>query len=114
MALKLGAQKNGLYDGCHATPMDLHMKNYGGLDLEPKERKNYRKICYFLGIMINEKGQRFLDEGKILGITHTLNMEERFWNSQTILLGKFLIVKFLTCFMKNIDFMMLILLKQKL
>ena len=40
------------------------MKNYGGLDLEPKERKNYRKICYFLGIMINEKGQRFLDEGK--------------------------------------------------
>ena len=27
MALKLGAKKNGLYDGCHATPMDLHMKN---------------------------------------------------------------------------------------
>ncbi len=64
MALKIGATKHGLYDGCHATPMDLHMKNYGGLDLEPKERKNYRKICYFLGIMINAKGQRFLDEGK--------------------------------------------------
>ena len=44
--------------------MDLHMKNYGGLDLEPSERKNYRKICYFLGIMINAKGKRFLDEGK--------------------------------------------------
>ena len=64
MALKIGATKHGLYHGCHATPMDLHMKNYGGLDLEPKERKNYRKICYFLGIMINAKGQRFLDEGK--------------------------------------------------
>ena len=64
MALKLGAKKNGLYDGCHATPMDLHMKDYGGLDLEPKERKNYRKICYFLGIMVNAKGKRFLDEGK--------------------------------------------------
>ncbi len=64
MALKLGAKKHGLYDGCHATPMDLHMKNYGGLDLEPGERKNYRKICYFLGIMINAKGRRFLDEGK--------------------------------------------------
>ena len=51
-------------DGCHATPMDLHMKNYGGLDLEPSERKNYRKICYFLGIMINANGKRFLDEGK--------------------------------------------------
>jgi len=64
MALEIGAMKNGLYDGCHATPMDLYMKDYGGLDLEPKERKNYRKICYFLGIMINSKGKRFLDEGK--------------------------------------------------
>jgi len=64
MALEIGAVKHGLYNGCHATPMDLHMKNYGGLDLEPSERKNYRKICYFLGIMINAKGKRFLDEGK--------------------------------------------------
>ena len=64
MALEIGASKHGLYDGCHATPMDLHMKDYGGLDLQPSERKNYRKICYFLGIMINAKGKRFLDEGK--------------------------------------------------
>ena len=64
MALEIGAAKHGLYDGCHATPMDLHMKNYGGLDLKPSERKNYRKICYFLGIMINANGKRFLDEGK--------------------------------------------------
>ena len=64
MALEIGAIKHGLYDGCHATPMDLHMKDFGGLDLEPSERKNYRKICYFLGIMINAKGKRFLDEGK--------------------------------------------------
>jgi len=64
MALEIGAAKHGLYNGCHATPMDLHMKNYGGLDLEPSERKNYRKICYFLGIMINANGKRFLDEGK--------------------------------------------------
>ncbi|MDC1280895.1 FAD-dependent tricarballylate dehydrogenase TcuA [bacterium] len=64
MALDIGAIKHGLYDGCHATPMDLYMKNYGGLDLEPSERKNYRKICYFLGIMVNAEGKRFLDEGK--------------------------------------------------
>ena len=64
MALEIGAVKHGLYDGCHATPMDLYMKDFGGLDLEPSERKNYRKICYFLGIMINAKGKRFLDEGK--------------------------------------------------
>ena len=64
MALNIGAKRHGVFDGCHATPMDLHMKNYGGLDLEPSERKNYRKICYFLGIMVNANGERFLDEGK--------------------------------------------------
>lgn len=33
MAQALGAQEYGLYGGCHATPMDLHMKNFGNLDL---------------------------------------------------------------------------------
>ena len=63
MARKLGAQEYGLYSGCHATPMDLYMKNYGNLDLPPVERKNYRKICYFLGVMLNAEGKRFVDEG---------------------------------------------------
>ncbi len=63
MAWDLGAQKYGSYQGCHATPMDLHMKDFGNLDLPPKERKNYRKICYFLGVMLNAKGDRFVDEG---------------------------------------------------
>ena len=63
MALNVGAQKYGLYEGCHATPMDLHMANFGNLDLDPGERKNYRKICYFLGIMVNAHGHRFVDEG---------------------------------------------------
>ncbi|MEO0945241.1 MAG: FAD-dependent tricarballylate dehydrogenase TcuA, partial [Pseudomonadota bacterium] len=60
---ELGAMRYGRFDGCHATPMDLHMKDFGNLDLPPKERKNYRKICYFLGIMLNAKGERFVDEG---------------------------------------------------
>lgn len=63
MATKLGAQSYGFYGGCHATPMDLYMKDYGNLDLPPTERKNYRKICYFLGLMLNAKGERFVDEG---------------------------------------------------
>ncbi|MEM9604806.1 MAG: FAD-dependent tricarballylate dehydrogenase TcuA [Pseudomonadota bacterium] len=63
MALALGAVRHGRFDGCHATPMDLHMKPNGNLDLPPKERKNYRKICYFLGVMLNAEGQRFVDEG---------------------------------------------------
>ena len=64
MANSVGAASYGLFDGCHATPMDLHMADYGGLHLPPGERKNYRKICYFLGIMLNAKGERFVDEGE--------------------------------------------------
>lgn len=63
MAWALGAQSYGFYSGCHATPMDLYMKDYGNLDLDPGERKNYRKICYFLGVMVNAQGLRFVDEG---------------------------------------------------
>ena len=64
MAAELNAQTYGLRDSCHATPMDLHMKDFGGLDLSPGERKNYRKICYFLGVMLNARGERFVDEGE--------------------------------------------------
>ncbi len=63
MAVEIGAQQNGLIDGCHATPMDLHMPDYANLDLPASERKNYRKICYFLGVMVNANGERFVDEG---------------------------------------------------
>lgn len=63
MALQAGAAEYGLYSGCHATPMDLHMADFGNLDIPPGERKNYRKILYFLGVMLNADGQRFVDEG---------------------------------------------------
>jgi tricarballylate dehydrogenase len=63
MALDLGAESYGLFEGCHATPMDLHMADFGNLDLPAGERKNYRKICYFLGVMLNAQGNRFVDEG---------------------------------------------------
>jgi len=63
MADDLGAQRYGLIDSCHATPMDLHMKDFANLDLPAGERKNYRKICYFLGVMLNANGERFVDEG---------------------------------------------------
>lgn len=63
MALALGAAEHGHYGGCHATPMDLHMAPFGNLDIDPGERKHYRKICYFLGAMLNLRGERFVDEG---------------------------------------------------
>ena len=64
MAFRLGAKPHGIYGGCHATPMDLYTPENGNLDLPHLERKHYRKICYFLGVMINAEGQRFVDEGK--------------------------------------------------
>ena len=64
MAFSLNAQKYGVFDGCHATPMDLNVPDFGGLDLPPIQRKLYRKICYFLGLMINVEGKRFVDEGE--------------------------------------------------
>lgn len=63
MAIEAGAQFHGVPDGCHATPMDLHMPNYGNLEIPYIERKHYRKICYFLGVMLNANGERFEDEG---------------------------------------------------
>ena len=62
-AWALGAQRYGRFSGCHATPMDYFMKDYGNLNIPHGERKNYRKISYFLGVMLNENGQRFVDEG---------------------------------------------------
>jgi len=64
LAYALGAVAHGVYENCHATPMDLHMPDYGNLDLPHMERKNYRKICYFLGVMLNARGERFVDEGR--------------------------------------------------
>ena len=64
VAYSVGAVAHGVYQNCHATPMDRHMVEYGNLELPPTERKNYRKICYFLGVMINAEGRRFVDEGR--------------------------------------------------
>lgn len=64
LAYGQGAARHGHYANCHATPMDLHMADYGNLHIPHPERKNYRKICYFLGVMVNANGHRFVDEGK--------------------------------------------------
>ena len=63
MATRVGAATAGNFDGCHATPMDRHMPNYGNPDIPHLQRKNYRKISYPFGIMLNARGERFVDEG---------------------------------------------------
>ena len=63
MATSLGAALHGFFGGCHAVPMDKNMPDYGNLELPFNERKHYRKISYLYGIMLNEEGKRFVDEG---------------------------------------------------
>lgn len=63
MAAKVGAAFNGFFGGCHATPMDKNMPEYGNLNIPHIERKHYRKISYLFGIMLNANGERFVDEG---------------------------------------------------
>ena len=46
-----------------ATPMDLHMEDYGNRDIPTKGPKNYRKIGHFLSLMLNAMGARFVDQG---------------------------------------------------
>lgn len=63
MATQVGASLNGFFGGCHATPMDKNMPEYGNLEIPHIERKQYRKISYLFGVMLNSEGKRFVDEG---------------------------------------------------
>lgn len=63
IATQVGAALNGFFGGCHAVPMDRYMPEYGNLDIPHVERKQYRKISYLYGVMLNENGERFVDEG---------------------------------------------------
>ena len=64
MAQAAGAAVAGKFDGCHATPMDAATPDYGNPDMPHIQRKNYRKISYPFGVMLNARGERFVDEGK--------------------------------------------------
>jgi len=63
MAQQLGADLSGNFSGCHAVPMDRFMPDYGNLNLPHIERKHYRKISYLFGVMLNQEGKRFVNEG---------------------------------------------------
>jgi tricarballylate dehydrogenase len=59
MALKIGAQPTGQWSGCHATNVDLSSPDLeGGMATA--------RPSYIFGIMVNENGERFFDEGEDL------------------------------------------------
>jgi len=59
MALEIGAAPAGHWSGAHACAWDLNAPPVGDLDVGDR----FQKHGYPFGIVVNAKGQRFLDEG---------------------------------------------------
>ncbi|WP_054705134.1 FAD-dependent tricarballylate dehydrogenase TcuA [Bacillus sp. JCM 19041] len=60
LAIKLGAAPYGQWDGCHAHTTDYNAPRTGDFE---KPGDIYKKSSYPLGLIVNEDGKRFVDEG---------------------------------------------------
>jgi tricarballylate dehydrogenase len=60
MAIELGAQPIGQWSGGHSTPVDAAAPEFGSLELTD----HTRRASYAYGLMVNEEGERFADEGE--------------------------------------------------
>ena len=59
MALDIGAAAAGNWSGCHAVGWDLNAPEFGDLAVGD----GFQKHSYPFGIMVNARGERFVDEG---------------------------------------------------
>jgi tricarballylate dehydrogenase len=59
MALGIDAQPYGHWSGCHAVAWDMNAPPTG----DRKVGESYQKHSYPLGIVVNRRGERFVDEG---------------------------------------------------
>ena len=59
MALEAGAMPYGNWSGCHAVAWDRNAPEFGDLAVGD----NFQKHSYPFGIMVNARGERFVDEG---------------------------------------------------
>ncbi len=62
MALDIGARPYGNWSGCHSVGWDISAPPYGDYEV----LDNFQKHSYPWGIMVNLKGERFVDEGEDL------------------------------------------------
>ncbi len=60
LAMANGAMPWGQWSGCHATPISADWGNFAPRELT--DRSN--RLSYLYGVMINRRGQRFVDEGE--------------------------------------------------
>ena len=59
MALEIGAQAYGHWSSCHAVAWDLNAPMFG----DRRVGDMFQKHSYPLGLIVNVKGERFVDEG---------------------------------------------------
>lgn len=59
-AMRQGAQPFGHWGGCHAVPLDYHAPDWGDLRYTDK----FSRYSYPYSIMVNARGERFVDEGE--------------------------------------------------
>ncbi len=59
MALEIGAQPYGHWSGCHAVAWDLNAPSFG----DRRVGDLFQKHSYPFGIIVNLRGERFVDEG---------------------------------------------------
>lgn len=60
MALAVGAQKYGEWNGCHSIGTDFNAPKFGDFN---KPGDIFKKSSFPLGLLINNEGKRFVDEG---------------------------------------------------
>ena len=59
MALAVGAQPHGQWSGAHAVAWDFHAPAFGDV----RVGDGFQKHSYPMGIVVNARGERFVDEG---------------------------------------------------
>src|SRR5262252_6786225 len=59
MAMAIGARPYGHWSGCHAVAWDINAPPYGDLTVGDQ----FQKHNYPFGIIVNARGERYLDEG---------------------------------------------------
>lgn len=60
MAMQAGATAAGHWSGCHAVSVDLNSPNFGDHRIGGN---HFERHSYAFGLMINNRGERFVDEG---------------------------------------------------
>ncbi len=58
-AMRIGARPHGGWSSCHAVQWDISAPPYGDRVI----LDNFQKHSYIIGIVVNMKGERFIDEG---------------------------------------------------